>query len=141
MIFPLSNFLTYTIFVSLLMISMASFAAEREYDAEVLKTGKTLFRVNCAVCHGTSAGGAGNWQQRGEDGKFPPPPLNGTAHTWHHPRAALMQTIQQGTIQLGGSMPAWQDTLDDEQIDAIITWLTSLWPDEPYEIWMTQINQ
>ena len=137
----LIKFLMRPALVSLLAINTAGFAAERDYDPEVLKTGKTLFRVNCATCHGTDAEGAPNWQKRTADGKYPPPPLNGSAHTWHHPRSALVQTIQQGTIKLGGSMPPWQNKLDDQQIEAIITWLTSLWPDEPYEIWMTQVNQ
>jgi len=141
MVRPLTRFSCYLTAVLALLIASTGFAAERNYDTEILKTGKTLFRVNCASCHGTNAEGAPDWQKRTADGKYPPPPLNGSAHAWHHPRTALAQTIQQGTIKLGGSMPPWQDKLDVRQIDAIITWLTSLWPDEPYEIWITQVNQ
>ena len=32
-------------------------------------------------------------RRRLEDGSFPPPPLNGTGHAWHHPLVALYATI------------------------------------------------
>ena len=37
-------------------------------------------------------------------------------------------------------MPAWKDVLSDDEIDAIITWLTSLWPDQIYQHWREMFN-
>jgi hypothetical protein len=54
---------------------------------------------------------AENWKQPGADGKYPAPPLNGTAHTWHHSAKGLVSTIQNGTISIGGNMPAWKGKL------------------------------
>ena len=101
-----------------------------------LEQGKTLFVKNCAVCHGIDAQGAENWRKRDKDGKFPPPPLNGSAHAWHHPKQALMYTIKNGTIALGGSMPAWKDKLTDEEIESIIYWFQAKWPDQLYQAWV-----
>ncbi len=106
-------------------------------DQALLDRGRDLFRENCAVCHGANAEGTvDNWQERDASGKLPPPPLNGTAHAWHHTLNSLARTIRQGTMPIGGSMPAWGDKLTDDEIFAIIVWFSSLWPDELYQVWM-----
>jgi len=97
--------------------------------------GKKLFAQNCARCHGDKAQGAPNWNEKGADGKFPPPPLNGTAHAWHHPRVALVMQIRNGTKKIGGNMPAFAGKLEERDIDALITYLNSLWPEEIYQAW------
>jgi len=104
-------------------------------DPEMIARGGRLYREHCARCHGERGEGAPNWRQRGPDGKWPPPPLNGTGHTWHHPLAALRMTIRNGTLAMGGSMPPWKGKLSDEDIDAVIAWFQSQWPDEVYEAW------
>ncbi|MDH3279687.1 MAG: cytochrome c [Gammaproteobacteria bacterium] len=112
---------------------------QRQFDSVELKQGQDLFRRNCAVCHGWNAEGTvRNWQKRDADGKLPPPPLNGTAHAWHHSTQVLHRTIRDGTQSLGGSMPPWREKLSDEEILLIIQWLTSLWPEEIYEVWLKQ---
>ncbi len=100
-----------------------------------IKRGEQLFQQNCARCHGERAEGAADWRKRGPDGKYPPPPLNGTAHAWHHPREALARTIRQGTKKIGGNMPPFGDKLAEDEIQAIITWLVSRWPDQIYKVW------
>ena len=114
-------------------------AAERNYKPEHLEAGQQLFTTHCAVCHGDNAEGrVKNWQEPGADGKLPPPPLNGTAHTWHHSTSALHQTIMQGTLKIGGSMPPFAGKLGEAESLQIIYWLTSLWPDELFEAWKKQ---
>ena len=110
-------------------------AIPREHNVATVTRGATLFAKNCAVCHGARAEGAPQWSRPGPDGKYPPPPLNGTAHTWHHPTDVLVRTIKEGTAKLGGSMPAWGNELADEEIAAIIAWFQSLWPEEIYAAW------
>lgn len=59
--------------------------------SEQIEAGKTVFSENCEVCHGArSRGLVRNWRQRDENGNLPPPPLNGTAHTWHHDQETLL---------------------------------------------------
>lgn len=98
--------------------------------------GAKLYQDNCASCHGAQAEGAPDWQKRGADGKYPAPPLNGTGHAWHHAMAALKATIKRGTIPMGGSMPAWEGKLSDDDINAVIVWIQSRWPDEIYRNWL-----
>lgn len=109
--------------------------ANRVTDPQVLAQGGRVFQANCAVCHGARAQGAPNWQRPGVDGKYPPPPLDGSAHAWHHPRAALRQVIKEGTISAGGNMPAWGGKLSEAEIEAVIAWFQSHWPDEIYAAW------
>lgn len=107
----------------------------RNQDPAQIRRGHTLFVQNCAVCHGSNAEGAPNWSQPDTNGKYPAPPLNGTGHAWHHPKRALMTTIKFGTARLGGSMPAWKDKLSDQDINDVIAWFQSQWPDELYAAW------
>jgi mono/diheme cytochrome c family protein len=113
-------------------------AISRGYAAADIKRGAEVFQRNCAECHGARAEGAPDWHRRGADGRFPAPPLNGTGHAWHHPPAALMRTIRDGTLKLGGSMPSWGDKLSDGEIEAVLAYVVSLWPDELYQAWRRQ---
>jgi len=104
-------------------------------DPQQVANGAAVFRTHCATCHGDRAQGVFNWQQPGKDGKYPPPPLDGSAHAWHHPMAALKDVIRNGTLRLGGNMPPWRDKLTDAEIEAAIAYFQSLWPAEIYQAW------
>ena len=108
---------------------------ERSSDISMIVRGAQLYKQNCASCHGNNAQGADNWQKRDAQGKLPPPPLNGTGHAWHHPMTGLKQTIFFGTENIGGSMPGWKGKLSETQVDEILAWLQSKWPDEVYQAW------
>lgn len=108
---------------------------ERPIDMPQLVRGGQLFKQNCASCHGDNAQGMSGWQKRDAQGKFPPPPLDGTGHSWHHPMAGIKHTIYFGTENNGGSMPGWKDKLTDAQIDDILAWIQAKWPDELYQAW------
>lgn len=107
----------------------------KEADPADLAWGRQLYRQHCAACHRENAEGDPNWRRRDPDGMRPPPALNGTAHAWHHPLNDLRRVIREGSPPGQGRMPAWKDTLSAAQIDAIILWLQSLWPDEVYAAW------
>ncbi|MFM1892816.1 MAG: hypothetical protein RLZ44_1893 [Pseudomonadota bacterium] len=115
----------------LALLAPATEALERWYRPEHAALGAGLYRQHCASCHGPAAEGAPGWQQPGPDGRYPPPPLNGSAHAWHHPLKALYHTITRGQ----GNMPAWGGRLSRAEVLAIIAWFQSLWPDEIYAAW------
>ena len=95
--------------------------------------GKITFEQNCALCHGKQAQGlTKDWRQK-VNGKYPAPPLNGTAHTWHHSPALLLRIINNGSLASGGSMPGFKNSLSKEQKKAVLNYIYNLWPAEIQE--------
>jgi mono/diheme cytochrome c family protein len=117
-------------------VSAPAPVAAHGLDARLVARGADIYKANCAVCHGTNAEGALNWQRKGPDGKLPPPPLDASGHAWHHPGAWIRDTIRQGSVARGGNMPAWEGKLSDDDIAAVIAWIQSRWPEEIYRSWL-----
>jgi len=107
----------------------------RWYTAEQVERGAEVYAQHCVGCHGARAAATAEWRKPDADGRYPPPPLNGIAHAWHHPLPVLRRTIQQGGARLGGRMPAFGDQLGTDEVDAVIAWFQSLWPSEIYAVW------
>ena len=108
---------------------------ERNSDPELLATGKQVYEQHCARCHGADASGDPNWRKRDADGFFPPPPLNGSGHAWHHSTEVLGNVIREGSPDGTGRMPAWEGKLSEREIEAVIVWFQSLWPQPVYDAW------
>ena len=110
--------------------------AGRWYSVEQVQTGSKVFQDHCAQCHGAQAQGVtADWRARLEDGSFPPPPLNGSAHAWHHPLSVLLQMINLGGVPLGGQMPAFANHILDREKLAAIAYFQSFWNDDVYGNW------
>ncbi len=110
---------------------------DRWYTQSQLSIGQDVFKNNCAVCHGDEGQGiTENWTEPLADGSYPAPPLNGSAHTWHHPMSQLLGTINRGGIPLGGKMPAFASKLSNDEKTAVLAYVHSLWPDDIYEGWI-----
>lgn len=114
-------------------------APGRWYAAEQVSQGKALFVEHCASCHGKNAESTTEWRKIDANGNYPPPPLNGSAHAWHHPMAILEQTIATGGMPVGGVMPGFASTLSESEIRATIAYFQNFWPDEAYARWQ-EIN-
>jgi mono/diheme cytochrome c family protein len=108
----------------------------RWYTPEQLAQGKAVFADNCAACHGSNAEGVANWQTPDSNGRYPAPPINGTAHAWHHSLEALLRTINAGGKSLGGSMPAFQDRLTEAEKRSVMAAFQDHWPDDIYARWL-----
>jgi len=126
---------------SQLTVDKSSPSIKRWYNSEQVGRGNILFQEHCATCHKPDASGTPNWREPNAEGKLPPPPLNGTAHAWHHPLAILRRTVRIGGVPLGGSMPGFADKLNAQQIDDILAWVQSHWPEKIYEAWDRMNNQ
>lgn len=112
-------------------------ATQRWYTSAQLVAGEEIFASNCAVCHGSKAEGLyPDWKLKLPNGTFPPPPLNGTAHAWHHPLSVLLSVIDQGGEALGGTMPSFGNELDDQEKLAAIAYFQNFWNEENYENWL-----
>lgn len=109
---------------------------QRWYGRERVERGALVYAAHCASCHGENGEGTKNWRQRDADGKFPPPPIDGTAHAWHHPLEILGRQIKFGAPGGQGNMPGFADKLSDEQIIDVIAWFQDKWPDDIYAAWI-----
>lgn len=115
----------------------AATGVSRWYSPEQVTLGRAVFTQHCSVCHGAEAEGAeGDWRERLDDGSFRPPPLNGSAHAWHHPQEILLRVIDYGGVSMGGKMPEFIDVLEQDEKLAAIAFFQSYWSDEIYQQWM-----
>jgi len=108
----------------------------RWYSEQQVVAGESLYRKNCQDCHRDQAQGTADWKQRNAAGNLPPPPLNGSAHAWHHALPVLRRVVREGGVRLGGTMPGFADKLDTGQIDAVLAWVQSNWSKEVYAAWL-----
>jgi len=126
----------------LLLISTGSYAQiesmnERWYSHQDVQKGQQVFTQYCASCHGDKAQGVvKDWRAELPNGKYPAPPLNGSAHAWHHRLKALDGTIQRGGIPIGGTMPAFKDKLTRHERLQAIAYFQSFWSDKIYQAWL-----
>lgn len=109
---------------------------QRWYFAEQAERGKTVFAANCAACHGNNAEATPHWKTPNSSGHYPPPPLNGSAHAWHHPLSVLGRTIYNGGAPVGGQMPAFKNRLSETDIIDVIAHFQSYWSDDIYQRWL-----
>ena len=107
----------------------------RWYTERQVMDGEPLYQTHCASCHGADGSATAEWRTLDANGNYPPPPLNGTAHTWHHPLEVLVDTIENGGAQYGGVMPGFGALLDAGQREAIVAYIQSWWNDEIYARW------
>ena len=133
------------IILSIIMINQISYAHSHfpitRESTLMIDRGKIVYESNCVSCHQVNLIGAENWKGLDEDGHRKAPPLNGTGHTWHHDDATLHNIIKHGLAKLvknyEGKMPGFEDNLKDKDIDSVLSYMKSFWPDDVYQ---QQIN-
>jgi mono/diheme cytochrome c family protein len=114
----------------------------RNLDAAQVARGQAVYTEHCLTCHGPDGRGLpGDWRVREADGRFPPPPLDDSAHAWHHPTAVLLEVIREGSPGGQGNMPAWKDKLAEQQMQDVVAYIKSLWSDEIYTLWWKMEQQ
>lgn len=109
--------------------------AGRGLDPARIQRGAEVYGRHCAECHGKRGEATPNWRAPGPDGKYPPPPLDDSAHAWHHPTEVLRRVIRKGSPPGMGNMPAWEGKLSEGEIDDVIAFIQSLWSDEVHARW------
>ncbi|HED15182.1 MAG TPA: cytochrome c [Gammaproteobacteria bacterium] len=121
------------IIISLLTITFAGLAhAEtgKAPDAKAVAVGKKLYIKHCQVCH--QKDGVGE-QPISVYIRLPgfvtAIPLNESSHAWHHGDKQLVKIILSGSRRTK-RMPAWKDTLSEEQVKNIVAYIKSLWSPE-----------
>ncbi len=114
----------------------------RNLDTAQVQRGRVVYEQNCLECHGAKGGGLpGDWRIRDAEGKYPPPPLDDSAHAWHHPTQVLLEVIREGSPGGEGNMPAWKGKLSEQQMQDVVVYIKSLWSDEVYRLWQKMEQQ
>lgn len=115
---------------------------ERKLDLGQVARGKAVYEKFCLECHGAGGKGQpGDWRIRDADGRYPPPPLDSSAHAWHHPTAVLLEVIREGSPDGQGNMPAWKGKLSEQEMQDVVAYIKSLWSDEVYALWWKMEQQ
>lgn len=107
------------------------------HDETAVDLGRMLYAANCASCHGTNLEGQPNWQSVNEAGTYPAPPHDESGHTWHHGDAMLHDYVKRGGqavlddmgVNFTSGMPGFSDALTDDEIDAVLDFIKSTWPE------------
>ncbi|MDH5752942.1 MAG: cytochrome c [Deltaproteobacteria bacterium] len=104
-----------------------------ENDPGMVSQGEQLYNRNCLNCHGPGAQGQVPARPNGgmnNDGTYIAPALNGTAHSWHHPPQMLFNIIKNGSPAKDSTMKGWAGKMSDQEINAVIAYFQSLWPEQ-----------
>ena len=133
------------IILSFILINQISYAHSHfpitRDSTLMIARGKIIYKSNCVSCHQINLVGVENWKGLDEDGHRKAPPLNGTGHTWHHDDATLYNIIKYGLAKLvknyEGKMLGYEDNLKNQDIDSVLSYIKSFWPDDVYQ---RQIN-
>lgn len=102
-------------------------AATPTTSPDPVAAGRQVYQRACAECHGPRGEGRAN--------ELRAPALDDTGHAWHHPDQQIHNWIRNGKLALtGGGMPPLGEELSDDEIDAVIAYLHTLWTQEQLEI-------
>lgn len=121
--------------------SLSNNLAEPALESRIVE-GEVLYKQNCAVCHGTNLEGQKDWRTAKNDGVLAAPPHDQTGHTWHHDDELLFAYTKLGGRELmaekgmdfDSGMPGFGDVLSDSEINAILDYIKSTWPDRVREM-------
>lgn len=87
--------------------------------------GKALYDKYCVTCHGAAGRGVPGWQYQARGA----PPLDSSAHAWHHEDDQLLAMILDKPAP-DSVMPAWRGVLTREDALDVVAYIKSLW--SPY---------
>lgn len=116
--------------------SSSSQNISRWYTPEQISSGQKLFSAHCMGCHGDQGQGAANWQKALPDGSYPPPPLNGSGHAWHHSLSQIEDTIEYGGKHPGATMPGFASVMNETERLAVISTFQNFWDNGTYKAWI-----
>ena len=112
---------------------LAARIANGDASAETVALGETLYGKHCAACHGANLEGQRDWKSPLPSGRMPAPPHDESGHTWHHNDRVLFGITKYGLKppyappNYESDMPAFAGKLSDEEIRAVLAYISSHW--------------
>jgi mono/diheme cytochrome c family protein len=103
----------FPILAGLALLGSPAWAQEPK---ELLQEGRQVFEETCAACHRGSG--------EGLPGTFPA--LKGNAFVTGDP-TPVVATVLNGRQGQMGKMPSWRDTLNDQQVAAVVSYIRQAW--------------
>ncbi|HEU4350516.1 MAG TPA: cytochrome c [Burkholderiales bacterium] len=125
-----------TCIIVIAISSLTSGCGEGNPDPVQLASGEKVYLQHCASCHGAKLEGQPNWRAKLPNGRMPAPPHDDSGHTWHHPDEVLFGITKHGLVPpyappgYESDMPAFANTLTDEEIRAVLAYIASQWSPE-----------
>ncbi|GGM06236.1 cytochrome c [Pseudooceanicola nanhaiensis] len=120
------------------LVAGSAAQADHRLTGRDTAAGAALYAETCASCHGAELEGQPDWRSPGEDGVLPAPPHDASGHTWHHDTPLLLEyTLKGGQAALEArgvtgfksGMPAFEETLSEDQVLDILAFIRSTWPE------------
>ena len=144
-------YLTFTLFIIvffLIFILIQNDQPQNRLDtvnASISPKILALYQNNCASCHGGNLQGQIGWQNTlDEDGHRLAPPLNGSAHTWHHSPEYLFNVIKYGfpffDSNYQGKMLG-NSNLSSEEAWQLVSYIRQVWPEEIQDVYGKTFGQ
>ena len=124
--------------IGLAVFPVSGSSAQMQPSGSDVQAGAALYAERCASCHGGNLEGQPDWQMENDDGTLPAPPHDQTGHTWHHGDGLLFDYTKEGgqaamaargVTGFTSGMPAFGETLSDQEIWDILAYIKSTWPD------------
>jgi mono/diheme cytochrome c family protein len=120
--------------IALMPLPAAAFLHASKTDTG---SGRELYVEHCAACHGVDLEGQPDWRSSDASGLYPAPPHDETGHTWHHDDAMLIDYITRGgqavlddmDVTFTSGMPGFGSMLEQSEIEAILDYIKSTWPE------------
>jgi mono/diheme cytochrome c family protein len=113
--------------LGVLLAACGSGTAPGGVSSAQIAEGQALYETYCASCHGVEGEGQPNWKTPNQQGVLPAPPHDNSGHTWHHADEQLLELIAGGSGLANSGMPAFGDSLNRSQIEAILAYIKTFW--------------
>lgn len=141
---PKERFLAFAVFIALSITLFSIYydriTAETEgvadsYNEAQVSRGSSLYKANCAFCHGDALEGKLGWDKVYPSGGRPALPLNGHGVITRLADQDLMDVIKYGgqpfsPADYKNDMPGFEMLLSDGDIWAVVAYIKSRWSDE-----------
>lgn len=121
----------------LALVAAVPAAADHAFLGRDIAAGAGLYQHHCAACHGANLEGQPNWRSPNAQGVLPAPPHDVSGHTWHHSDTQLFDytalggrgaLAALGMTDINSGMPAFENTLTEDEIWTILAYIRSTWP-------------